>query len=312
MARTNTKQNMVNTGLVTHEGAPAKKINAEQMLRRSTMSALLWEDEFYEDGVLISKRVADLIPSVDPVKVAEMAIEAREKMKLRHMPLFMVREMARHDTHKKMVSGTLTRIIQRADEFAEFVALYFGGKKQPLSAQVKLGLAGAFMKTKKIKVGDKFKVVPYFDEYQYAKYNRDNGVKLRDALFLSHPKPINKTQEKLFKKIVENKLAIPETWETMLSAGKDAQKTWEKLMDSNKLGALALLRNLRNMEQAGVSKIKIKDALSKMNVQRVLPFRFIAAARYAPKLESELELAMFKSLDGKPKLAGHMIGRAHV
>jgi len=35
----------------THEGAPAfAHLSDEQRLRRSILSCLLWEDEFYEDG----------------------------------------------------------------------------------------------------------------------------------------------------------------------------------------------------------------------------------------------------------------------
>jgi 60 kDa SS-A/Ro ribonucleoprotein len=290
MAKINTKQNTV--ALKTHGGASARNINKELMLRRSVMSALLWENEFYEDGIEISKRVAELIPSVDPKKVADIAVEAREKMKLRHMPLFIVREMARHDTHKSLVADTLSTVIQRADELAEFVAIYWKGKKQPLSAQVKKGLARAFTK---------------FDEYQFAKWNRNASVKLRDVLFLCHAKPVNKGQEVLFKKIVDDKLEIPFTWETELSASKDKLVTWNKMLDSGKLGAMALLRNLRNMEQAGVSGIKVRTALENMNASRVLPFRFIAAARYAPKLEDVIEKAMFKSIAEKPKLRGHTI-----
>ena len=35
----------------THEGAPAATITAEQALRRSVLACMLWENEFYEDGV---------------------------------------------------------------------------------------------------------------------------------------------------------------------------------------------------------------------------------------------------------------------
>ena len=38
----------------THEGAPARVINAEQALRRSVLSCMLWEAEFYEDGATIA------------------------------------------------------------------------------------------------------------------------------------------------------------------------------------------------------------------------------------------------------------------
>ena len=46
-------------------------------------------------------------------------------MKLRHAPLWVVREMARHDGHKALVADTLAKVIQRADELAEFLALYW-------------------------------------------------------------------------------------------------------------------------------------------------------------------------------------------
>ncbi len=75
-----------------------------------------------------------------------------------------------------------------------------------------------------------------------------------------------------------------------------------------KLGALALLRNLRNMHAGGVSEELVLAALAAMKTDRVLPFRFLAAARNAPQWEEALETAMFRSLEGrKAKLAGHTV-----
>ena len=56
--------------LVTHEGAPAKLLTAEQMLRRSVLSCLLWESEFYEDGPEIAARIRRLVVDVAPEQVA--------------------------------------------------------------------------------------------------------------------------------------------------------------------------------------------------------------------------------------------------
>src|SRR5438270_1287440 len=141
----------------THEGAPARHISAEQELRRSVLACMLWEDQFYEDGVAIAGRIRELVPKVAAEKVAALAVEARERMKLRHAPLLVVREMARHKTHRHLVAETLSRVIRRADELAEFVAIYWKDGRVPLSGQVKKGLAAAF---------------PKFDEYQLAKYDR--------------------------------------------------------------------------------------------------------------------------------------------
>src|ERR1700760_4709396 len=155
----------------THEGARAKHISAEQQLRRSVLACMLWEDQFYEDGVAIAGRIRELVPKVAAEKVAALAVEAREKMKLRHAPLLLVREMARLATHRQLVAETLFRVIQRADELSEFLAIYWAEGRQPLSAQVKKGLAAAFRK---------------FDAYALAKYDRANSanraqVRLRDV-----------------------------------------------------------------------------------------------------------------------------------
>src|SRR5213080_2631519 len=101
MARLNTLN--LNLGARTHEGASARHISPELQLRRSVLACLLWESQFYEDGVEIAGRIAELVPMVAPEKVAALAIEARERMKLRHAPLALVREMVRHKTHRHLV-----------------------------------------------------------------------------------------------------------------------------------------------------------------------------------------------------------------
>ncbi|WP_395645961.1 TROVE domain-containing protein [Terricaulis sp.] len=281
----------------THEGAKGRAFTPEQELRRALMSCMLWEDQFYEDGVAIAQRIATLVPKVKAEAVAAIAVEAREAMKLRHAPLLIVREMARHETHRGLVADTLERIIQRPDELTEFLAIYWADalgpmqqrKKAAVSAQVKKGLARAFAK---------------FDAYQLAKYDRDGAVRLRDVLFITHAKPKDERQEKVWKQLVDGKLAPPDTWEVSLSGGADKKETFERLIVEKKLGALALLRNLRGMQVAGVPKAKIAKALDDMRTDRVLPYRFIAAAQHAPDLEPELEHAMFRSIEGHAKLKG--------
>lgn len=279
--------------VTTHEGGRAVHVNAEQMLRRSVMSCLLWEDQFYEDGKNISDRIAELVPQVVPIKVGLIAVEAREQMKLRHVPLFLVREMARHELHRPYVGAVLSKIIQRADELAEFLAMYWADGKQPLAHSVRRGLDAAIRK---------------FDEYALAKYDRDGVVKLRDVFRLIHPKPDNAEQSALWKRAVKGELATPDTWEVELSRndGVDKKDKWTRLLVEKKLGALALLRNLRNMEQAGVDRVLIREAISKMSTYRVLPFRFIAAAKVVPHLENALE-EKFLQVAGEMKMAGRTV-----
>jgi 60 kDa SS-A/Ro ribonucleoprotein len=282
----------LNFGPRTHEGAPARNISPELQLRRSVLACLLWENQFYEDGVEIAGRIAELVPKVAPEKVAALAIEGRERMKLRHAPLLLVREMARHKTHRAFVSETLAQIIQRADELAEFVAIYWKDGRVPLSGQVKKGLAAAF---------------PKFDEYQLGKYDRGGPIKLRDVLFLCHAKPRDQAQADVWKKLVAGALSTPDTWEVALSSGADKREAWERLLREHKLGALALLRNLRNMREAGVNEPLVLSALAAMSTARVLPFRFLAAARYAPQWEDALQQAMLKCVAETEKLPGKTI-----
>jgi 60 kDa SS-A/Ro ribonucleoprotein len=124
------------------------------------------------------------------------------------------------------------------------------------------------------------------------------------VLFLSHARPKDEAQKAIFDKLAANQLATPDTWEVALSEGADKKATFERLMAEKKLGALALLRNLRGMLAAGVSEDAIRDALGAMKAERVLPFRFISAAKYAPRLEDALEQAMFRCLAEQPKLPG--------
>lgn len=276
----------------THEGAPAVSVTPELALRRSVLACMLWEDEFYEDGVAIAGRIRELVPRVEAAQVAALAVEARSAMKLRHAPLLLVREMARHATHRALVAETMVRVIQRADELAEFVTIYWAEGRVPLSGQVKKGLAAAF---------------PKFDEYVLAKYDRSGAVRLRDVLFLCHAKPRDAEQAAVWKRLVDNQLSTPDTWEVALSSGGDKQAHWERLLAERKLGALALLRNLRNMKEAGVAEELVTSALDAMKTERVLPFRFLAAARYAPQWEEQLERAMFRSVADRERLAGHTV-----
>ena len=262
----------------THEGARARRFTPEMELRRALMNCLLWEDQFYEDGVAIADRIRTLVPQVEPARVAALAIAAREQMKLRHAPLLVLREMARHEKHRGLVADTLARVIQRPDEMTELLAIYWADalgpmqqrKRQPVSAQIKKGLAQALTK---------------FDAYQLAKYDRDGAVRIRDVLFLVHAKPKDADQEKVWKQLVDGELVSPDTWEVSLSSGKDKRETFERLIAENKLGGLALLRNLRLMQKAEVPRKMIADAIAAMRTDRILPYRFITAARYAPDFE---------------------------
>ncbi|MEZ5923031.1 MAG: TROVE domain-containing protein [Hyphomicrobiaceae bacterium] len=282
-------------GARTHEGAPAvKPLTDEQQLRRSLLSSMLWEDEFYEDGETISARICDTAARVDPEIVAKLAIEARTKMNLRHAPLLLLTVLARTGAKReKIVANTVAEVIQRADELTELVAIYWRNGRKPLSAQLKKGLARAFEK---------------FDAYELAKYDRPGPIRLRDVLFLVHAKPKAAEQAETWRKLAAKELDSPDTWEVALSGGADKRETFERLLRTGKLGYLALLRNLRNMAEAGVDEDLVRRAIGeRKGAKRVLPFRFVAAARAAPVFDREIDEALQAVIAEQPRLPGRTI-----
>src|SRR5262245_1283751 len=278
----------------THEGAPAAQLTDEQRLRRSVLSCLLWEDEFYEDGETISARITALASTLEPEVVAKLAVEARSKMNLRHAPLLLLTTLAKTGAKReKLVANTVFEVIQRADELSELVAVYWRSGRRPLPAQFKKGLARAFEK---------------FDSYALAKYDRPGPVRLRDVLFLVHAKPKAAEQVETWRKLAEKALDSPDTWEVALSAGADKRDTFERLIREGKLGYLALLRNLRNMAAAGVDERLVKTAiLDRKGARRVLPFRFVAAARAAPMFDGALDKALQAAIADQARLSGRTI-----
>lgn len=276
----------------THEGGPACRLTPEQQLRRSVLSCLLWEKGFYEEGDSVADRICSLCDQVEPSLIAALAIEARTEFHLRHVPLLLLTCLAKRGGGK-LVEDAVFETIQRADELTELLAIYWRDGRKPLSNPLKRGLARAFRK---------------FTPYQLAKYNRDGAVRLRDVLFLVHAKPQDGAQADAWKQLVDGTLPSPDTWEVALSAGEDKKSTFERLIDEGKIGYLALLRNLRNMVEAGCDLQKVKVAiLSRCGASRVLPFRYVAAARACPQLEPQIDIAMLAAVSEMKPLTGRTI-----
>lgn len=273
----------------THEGGKTVAVPPLAALRRSVLTCLLWENSFYEKGDTTAARIADLVKQCTPDDVAALAVEARDKMQLRHVPLLLVRELARVKGNGPLVARTLTRVIQRPDELTEYLAIYWSAGRCPISAASKRGLRDAF---------------GAFSPYQLAKYqDADKKVKLADVLRVVRPKAKDATINETYRALRKGELKAPDTWEVELSAGKDKRATFERLIAEKKLGALATLRNLRNMQQAGVPDAVIRERLA-APMSRVWPYRYVVAAKYAPALEDALEQAMFRSVSEVPTLPG--------
>lgn len=279
----------------THEGAAVAPSKPMQELRRTVLSCLLFEDTFYESGVSAADRITLLAGSLPLPAVLDLAVEARKVHGLRHVPLWLSVAALGHPerhTHRQRLHDTIVTVCDRADLPGELIAQYWAKGKRPLANVLKDALAASLLS---------------FDEYRLAKYAKRGAIRPRDVLFLTHAKP-PKDKVELFKALADDTLEAPDTWEVQLSAGGDKKAVFTDLLSRGKLGCLALLRNMRNMESAGVEKALVARQLAKMApTARILPFQFIAAARACPNWEDILEGPMLASVSDLPKLPGKTV-----
>lgn len=288
------------------EGATAYGLSPELELYAAVVTSSL-SNKFYEATDDRMERLRGLISRVDPLFVARLAVYAREQMYLRSIPLVLAVELARIHSGDDLVARTVSRVVQRADEITELLAYYQHGrtgakKLNKLSKQVQKGLALAFNS---------------FSEYQFAKYDRQAEVSLRDALFLVHPKAKDDTQRAVFDKIAAGTLAVPYTWEVELTKagkdGRDKRLVWEELIDSGKVGYMALLRNLRNMLEAGVSTrhlSKVCQTLAdpeEIRKSKQLPFRFLSAFREVQPIASGSAPMLLNALEDAVRVSAENI-----
>jgi hypothetical protein len=289
MARFNEKTTQKTEMLAGGQGF---KMTPEMELYASVCASVLTPQYYTPNTNDQINKIKTLIRKVDPVFVAQLAVYTREQMYLRTIPMVLTVELAKCHKGDNLLRRLAGRVIQRADEITELLAYYVKAnnlqskfmesksghnvekKIYKLSNQLRKGIADAFFK---------------FDEYQFAKYNRAGEIKLRDALFLTHPKPRTDAQKLLFEKIAQDNLSTPYTWETQLSKagqkGQDKKSVWEELILSGRMNYMALIRNLRNFLDTGVSDVvlnKVADRIADPNEVRKskqLPFRFLSAYR---------------------------------
>lgn len=306
-----------------YEGEKAWELGPEMSLYTRVCTSILTPQFYTPDVNDELNRIKSLIKKVDPEFVAKLGVYAREQMYLRSIPLVLAVELAKVHSGNDLLRRMARRVIARADELTEVVAYYLmangrmkewrdyqiiDGKKKALpegqkkfaykmSKQLIKGIADAFIK---------------FDEYQLKKYEgADKEIKLRDVLFLAHPKPRSAAQAKAFKRLANAELSQANTWETASSAvgqkakaiaeekqmteveaeklKKEMQKDmWERKIDTEgkgELGYMAMLRNLMNFLKYEVSMGHIQKVAARLaNKDEVLrskqlPFRFFSAYR---------------------------------
>ena len=187
---------------------------------------------------------------------------------------------------------TAAVVLRTPKDAMDLVALYWRDGKRPMPHAFKAAIRDGFAR---------------WTPYQVAKYAtmRNVTVRLRDLLFLTHPTPAADRTE-LLRKLANDELKAPDTWEAALSRpGADKRAEWERLLSGRQLGALAVIRNLRNMEAVGVDHELVCTALETVRAADVWPWQALAAAREAPSYAHDLNALMVRSAGELPRLPGH-------
>lgn len=291
-------------------GNQTRELTAYEKLQRSAINCLLWEDTFYEDGESIADRIKKYMKQVTPEQARSVLKEAKVDNKLRHMPLFLLVNMAKNGyLTAEDVANTITRV----DDMSELLSLYWSTDWKDSTGNT---VKNKHTVPKSIVKGIQ-KALPKFDEYQLAKYRGDRyDVSLKTVIKMTHPKPENAEMEALWGRAINGNLATPDTWEVGLTnchTPAEKKEFWTRMLTEktekgfNKLGALALIRNLRNMQSVNVDEDNIRSALGSASMSKILPFQLVTAARYAPQLEDVLETKLLESIDSMEKLEGDTV-----
>ncbi len=265
-------------------------------------------DQFYKSANDTFSTLKSLIAKSNPKFVAKAAIYARTKFGMRSISHVVASELAKHLSGEKWAKDFYNAIVYRPDDMCEIISYHLANNGK-LSNPMKKGFAEAFGK---------------FDQYQLAKYKGEGkSVKLVDVVNMVHPVPVDKNREAL-QLLVSDKLKSSGTWESGLSeAGSDVVakgKVWADLINENKIGYMALLKNLRNIsEQAPDMLSKACEMLTNevlIKKSLVLPFRFLTAfdeiakivnTEHSRLLMRALNEAIEKSLSNAPKFDGRTL-----
>jgi len=334
---------------VTFEGAPGYSRTAKSELFLLAVSEFVGENKFYETGDQRLERLTRLSREVavgDLEWTVRFVNWLRQEANMRSVSIVVALEGAKALNDAKVPGGRalVAAALHRADEPGEALAYWFTnfGRKVPMS--VKRGIADAVVRSyneyslgkydakgRGFRFGDVIDLVHPSpkDEKQSAlfKYSldrrRDSGVEVPENLEqLTARKQFLALSKTEVRNLVNSGEAADRlkaaglTWENLSGAvegGMDA-KAWEAVIPS--MGYMALLRNLRNFEQAGVSP-RVLDQVAKriadpdeVAKSRQLPMRFLSAynaTKGSLRFAFPLEQALNHSLKNVPELSGRTL-----
>lgn len=328
---------------VNHEGGPGFVSDDRGELFRLAVVNFVGQDTFYESGEERDARYNRLIEAAavaDWQWLCGLLPWLRSDANIRTASL----TGAAHAVHARLAAGEyegnaelIDSVIQRPDEVAEFMAYWRGTFTGTMPKPVKKGLEEAARRLYTARSALKWD-------------SAARGLRMADVINLVHPKPRDAEQEALFKYLLDERhhkdgetervplIANRKQWYassdgTKLAALADgsafraAGVTWENASSELKgrVGEKALweamaphlpymvaLRNLRNMDEAGISYAAASKLATRLAdpgevaTSRQLPFRFYTAYREAPsdRWKAALEEAINHSLASAPELPG--------
>ena len=302
MAKFNSPRPTIRT--TNREGHVAYSMSDKSKLITQVLTSFFNEEKFYGDNSDDILETLDRVIKADPEFVSNLAVFARREFNMRSISHVLTAHLAHEPEGKPFVRQTVKGVAVRADDITEIMSYYLATFGKPIPNSLKKG------------IGDVLKTL---DEYSLAKYKGDSkSVKMRDLLCLCRPKPETAAQAALWKRCIEGTMAIPETWETQLSARGNKKEVWEDLIRGKKLGYMAMMRNLRNIIKADPENLndvydKLRDPVAVKNSKQ-LPFRFLSAYKAlqneslgTSKTYDVLEDALEASISNLPKIPGKTV-----
>lgn len=296
MAKFNQQQNMRTTN---KSGHAAYKMTDKAKLVTQVLTSFFNEDKFYGDNSAEMQETIKRVIEREPEFVAKLAVFARREFNMRSVSHVLAAYLAHEVNGKPYARRTIEAICLRGDDATEILAFYLDTFGKPIPNSLRRALKH---------------VLSRFDGYNLAKYKGDGkAVKMRDLVNVCRPKPGDRFQSAYFKALLEGNIEPPKTWEVELSKNGNNRETWERLIESGKVGYMALLRNLRNILNANprnldavLNKLADPEAVRK---SKQLPFRFLSAYKAVEDIASSrvldaLEKACSASVDNMERLPG--------
>lgn len=268
------------------------------------VSALLTsflEDKFYESGKTRQTRIETLVSKVDPQFAAKASIFARTEFGMRSVSHVVAGWIGMNIKGESWTKNYFDKIVYRPDDMLEIMS-YVKAHKGKQSHAMRKGFAKAFER---------------FDAYQLAKYRASGkAIKLVDVVNTVHP-----YHNEALGKLIRDELRNTNTFESKLSeAGQNGGaeskgEAWADLISSNRIGYMALVKNLRNIitqsnEGTIDGAVRILTDENRVKKSLLLPFRFLTAytelesVTNSSKVLSGLSDALDISFSNVPKFDG--------